>query len=258
MANSVSVQFKPLRCVSIKIHLDNPLVSSRRLPVNQGESNMGSIARGAAYITRRNRNNCALFLRISRPSTVFVSTSSSEGDHDDFWSSVKTTATATPAYQEAARPTPNSRSLRNDLGVKDTKLGLYDPRVNDEKDANFSELSRISAGEAALERSSHSWNSSSQGGDPFNGNDTGNSHTEAVFDMSHPTHLSYTRQVRVQRFQGKLLVDIRHFFKEDNGTIRPTTKGISLTVRQYERLKACLDVIDGMLRDSSGPSDSVQ
>lgn len=217
--------------------------------MDQGESNMGSIARGAAYVAHRNRNNCTLLLRISRPSTVFISNSSSGNDHDDFWSSVKTTATATPAYQKAARPTPNSRSLKNDLGVKDAKLGLYAPRANNEEEASFSDSSLNSAEEDALERSSHSWNSSPQGGDPLHRSHTGKSQTQAVFDMSDPMHLSSSRQVRVQRFQGKLLVDIRHFFKDGNGTIVPMAKGISLTVRQYERLKACLDVIDGKLRD---------
>lgn len=72
---------------------------------------------------------------------------------------------------------------------------------------------------------------------------------EPVFDMFGSMHLSPVKQADVRSFKGTTLVDIRQFFKGNDGTILPTKKGISLTIPQWRRLQAAMGEIDHKIRE---------
>lgn len=66
------------------------------------------------------------------------------------------------------------------------------------------------------------------------------SETELSFD------LSATKKVRVIKFKGRLLVDIREFYEKD-GEELPGRKGIALTVEQYRELAKHAAEIEAVL-----------
>eukprot|EP00013_Stygamoeba_regulata_P006262 CAMPEP_0177629590 /NCGR_PEP_ID=MMETSP0447-20121125/751_1 /TAXON_ID=0 /ORGANISM="Stygamoeba regulata, Strain BSH-02190019" /LENGTH=101 /DNA_ID=CAMNT_0019130925 /DNA_START=88 /DNA_END=393 /DNA_ORIENTATION=- len=59
--------------------------------------------------------------------------------------------------------------------------------------------------------------------------------------------LSRLRRVSVSHFRGKQLVNIREYYSDASGEIKPGRKGISLTVEQYEALKEAIPAIDRTL-----------
>lgn len=62
-------------------------------------------------------------------------------------------------------------------------------------------------------------------------------------------HLSRGKQVTVSSFNGRMLVDIRQYFKNLEGATLPTKKGISLTIPQWRRLREAMDEIDSRARE---------
>lgn len=72
---------------------------------------------------------------------------------------------------------------------------------------------------------------------------------DPVFDMLASMHLSPVRQANVRYFKGKILVDIRQFFKGEDGTVLPMKKGIALTVPQWRRLQAAMGDIDSKIQE---------
>ncbi|CAM9091310.1 unnamed protein product [Phaeothamnion confervicola] len=66
-----------------------------------------------------------------------------------------------------------------------------------------------------------------------------------VFDMTEPMHLSPRKAATVSVFQDTVLIDLRCYVKNQyNGGPQHTKKGISLTVDQWDRLKAAAPEID--------------
>lgn len=55
--------------------------------------------------------------------------------------------------------------------------------------------------------------------------------------------LSNKRNVSIQKFKGKTLVSIREYYEKD-GELRPSAKGISLTVDQWQVLKSNVSAIE--------------
>ncbi|XP_022799284.1 activated RNA polymerase II transcriptional coactivator p15-like [Stylophora pistillata] len=56
--------------------------------------------------------------------------------------------------------------------------------------------------------------------------------------------LSDKRRVTVREFKGKILVDIREFYEDNEGEMKPGRKGISLQLSQWEALKSHITDID--------------
>ena len=66
---------------------------------------------------------------------------------------------------------------------------------------------------------------------------------EAVFN------LSSLRRVTVRDFRGKTLIDIREYYANDAGEMKPGKKGISLTEEQWRKLVDTIaPKVDGLLR----------
>ncbi|NWI68517.1 TCP4 polymerase, partial [Todus mexicanus] len=53
-----------------------------------------------------------------------------------------------------------------------------------------------------------------------------------------------TRFVRVSCFRGKVLVDIREFYTDTEGNLKPGKKGIALSLDQWNQLKEIIPEID--------------
>lgn len=53
----------------------------------------------------------------------------------------------------------------------------------------------------------------------------------------------------MREFRGKVYVDIREFYTDSNGDLKPGKKGISLTAPQYQKLKGLLSEIDDALKN---------
>ncbi|XP_073830089.1 single stranded-binding protein c31A [Musca autumnalis] len=60
--------------------------------------------------------------------------------------------------------------------------------------------------------------------------------------------LEKQRQVRINEFRGKKLIDIREYY-EKNGELLPGKKGISLSVTQWKKLLECADEINAAVQD---------
>jgi len=56
------------------------------------------------------------------------------------------------------------------------------------------------------------------------------------------------RRATVRKYNGKVLVDIREFYKDKDGEDKPGKKGISLGLAQWETLKNNVKTIDRLLQ----------
>ncbi|KAM5193985.1 activated RNA polymerase II transcriptional coactivator p15 [Mantella aurantiaca] len=56
------------------------------------------------------------------------------------------------------------------------------------------------------------------------------------------------RYVSVRDFKGKLLIDIREYFMDQQGEMKPGRKGISLNPEQWSQLKEQMSDIDDAIR----------
>ena len=69
-------------------------------------------------------------------------------------------------------------------------------------------------------------------------------------DCTNSWPLSAKRFVTINNFRGKLMVDIREFYQDDSGELKPGKKGISLSGEQWESLKKLIPKIDAKLSDN--------
>ncbi|XP_022099669.1 activated RNA polymerase II transcriptional coactivator p15-like [Acanthaster planci] len=67
----------------------------------------------------------------------------------------------------------------------------------------------------------------------------------------HMYPLSRQRFVSVREFRGKVLIDIREYYTDNSGELKPGKKGISLTVEQWEKLKDSVDEVSNSVRELS-------
>ncbi|XP_037240520.1 activated RNA polymerase II transcriptional coactivator p15-like [Falco biarmicus] len=56
------------------------------------------------------------------------------------------------------------------------------------------------------------------------------------------------RYVRVSCFRGKALVDIREFYTDKDGSMKPGRKGIALSAEQWNQLKEIVPEIDDAVK----------
>ncbi|XP_073476845.1 activated RNA polymerase II transcriptional coactivator p15 [Aquarana catesbeiana] len=56
------------------------------------------------------------------------------------------------------------------------------------------------------------------------------------------------RYVSVRDFKGKVLIDIREYFMDQQGELKPGRKGISLNPEQWSQLKEQMSDIDNAIR----------
>ncbi|KAJ1689367.1 hypothetical protein LUZ63_013522 [Rhynchospora breviuscula] len=66
--------------------------------------------------------------------------------------------------------------------------------------------------------------------------------------------LSSKRRVTLQEFRGKTLVSIREFYEKD-GKQLPSSKGISLTVEQWEAFRNAVPAIEDAIKQLGGSID---
>ncbi|KAK4685612.1 activated RNA polymerase II transcriptional coactivator p15, partial [Tremellales sp. Uapishka_1] len=72
--------------------------------------------------------------------------------------------------------------------------------------------------------------------------------TEATETAESFIELSDYRRVTVREYKGKTLVDFREFYKDKtSGELKPGSKGLSLTLEQWEKLKENMSAIDAMI-----------
>ncbi len=67
----------------------------------------------------------------------------------------------------------------------------------------------------------------------------------------HMYPLARQRFVNVREFRGKVLIDIREYYTDNSGDLKPGKKGISLTVEQWEKLKDAIEDISDSVRELS-------
>lgn len=56
------------------------------------------------------------------------------------------------------------------------------------------------------------------------------------------------RYVSVRDFKGKVLIDVREYFMDNQGEMKPGRKGISLNPEQWNQLKEQMSDIDDAIR----------
>ncbi|NWS61020.1 TCP4 polymerase, partial [Chunga burmeisteri] len=56
------------------------------------------------------------------------------------------------------------------------------------------------------------------------------------------------RYVRVSCFKGKVLVDIREFYADEEGGMKPGRKGIALSAEQWNQMKEIIPEIDAAVK----------
>lgn len=154
--------------------------------------------------------------------------------HDDFWTSTKSEAESTPAYDNATRAAPYAAPPSGGDGTGLATPGVVGPMPQ-----------QMPAGEAYR---------------PPNQSDglrMTRSKPLATFDMQSPMHLSPVRQIDVRSFRGMTLVDIRQYYRAEDGAIVPTKKGISLTLEQWKALKGAIDDVDRVIGTQESRRDTV-
>ncbi|XP_028406935.1 activated RNA polymerase II transcriptional coactivator p15-like [Dendronephthya gigantea] len=57
------------------------------------------------------------------------------------------------------------------------------------------------------------------------------------------------RNLTVREFKGKVLIDIREYYEDDSGNMKPGKKGISLSVEQWGALKEHISQVDEAIED---------
>ncbi|KAG9289108.1 hypothetical protein G9A89_022417 [Geosiphon pyriformis] len=60
--------------------------------------------------------------------------------------------------------------------------------------------------------------------------------------------LNQKKRVTVRKFKNMVLVDFREYFESGDGSLKPTKKGISLQIDQWNKLKELVDDIDEEVR----------
>ncbi|KAJ8922985.1 hypothetical protein NQ315_001533 [Exocentrus adspersus] len=60
--------------------------------------------------------------------------------------------------------------------------------------------------------------------------------------------LGKNRFVKLSEFKGKWYVNIREFYNDDGGALKPTKKGIMLTMEQWQKFKGTIDEIDEAIK----------
>ncbi|ORY01390.1 putative single-stranded DNA binding protein P9 [Basidiobolus meristosporus CBS 931.73] len=70
------------------------------------------------------------------------------------------------------------------------------------------------------------------------GNSKVNDDGEQYFELSSKKRLS------VRKWKNMVLVDFREFFTDSNGVVRPTKKGITLSLDQWKKLKELANEVD--------------
>ena len=72
-----------------------------------------------------------------------------------------------------------------------------------------------------------------------------------VFPLTEATEKTKKR-VQVHKFKGKILVDIRELYQNDDGEWCPGKKGISLSVEQVSKLKELTPLIGEAIKQLGG------
>ena len=60
--------------------------------------------------------------------------------------------------------------------------------------------------------------------------------------------LGKSRKVSINEFKGRMLIDIREYYTDQAGDLKPGRKGISLTREQWEKLTSLTDKINNALK----------
>ncbi|KAI1418883.1 transcriptional Coactivator p15-domain-containing protein [Xylaria sp. FL1777] len=60
--------------------------------------------------------------------------------------------------------------------------------------------------------------------------------------------LSATRRLVIQNFKGKDFINIREYYSDSNGGLKPTKKGIMLTLDQYNDLLTAIPAVNAELQ----------
>uniref|UniRef100_A0A131Z2M9 Activated RNA polymerase II transcriptional coactivator p15 n=1 Tax=Rhipicephalus appendiculatus TaxID=34631 RepID=A0A131Z2M9_RHIAP len=60
--------------------------------------------------------------------------------------------------------------------------------------------------------------------------------------------LAKKRYVSVREFKGRVMVDIREYYEDGNGDLKPGKKGICLQLDQWNALKNQIDDIDAAIK----------
>ncbi|KAM8986592.1 activated RNA polymerase II transcriptional coactivator p15-like [Ara ararauna] len=61
--------------------------------------------------------------------------------------------------------------------------------------------------------------------------------------------IGYMRYVHVSCFKGKVLVDIREFYADKDGDMKPGKKGIALSAEQWNQLKEIIPEVDAAVKE---------
>lgn len=75
-------------------------------------------------------------------------------------------------------------------------------------------------------------------------------------DQEHRFPLSKNRFVTVSEFKGRVRVDVREFYLNDNGDRKPGKKGISLSREEWDKLKDQMHDIDKAIKKKDAESDT--
>lgn len=165
--------------------------------------------------------------------------------HDDFWTSTKSEAESTPAYDNATRAAPNAAAPT----PGGDEAGLAIPGVVG------SMPQQMQGGVGSMPQ--QQMPSGKAYGYQREGPRMARFTAPPAFDMQSPMHLSPVRQIDVRSFKGTTLVDIRQYYKTEDGTVVPTKKGISLTVAQWKLLKGAMDDVDRVIAGQESMSDDI-
>lgn len=76
------------------------------------------------------------------------------------------------------------------------------------------------------------------------GHSQGSSKAQLNDDNEYFFDLGKKRRVTIRKWKGNCYVDIREFYEDDGGALRPGKKGISLSVEQWKAIRGLVGDID--------------
>ena len=73
--------------------------------------------------------------------------------------------------------------------------------------------------------------------------------TEAEGEEDHKLEIGRNRFVEVSKFKGKTYVNIREYYEDESGALKPGRKGIALKLTEWEQLCSFKDKVDQLIAE---------
>lgn len=72
---------------------------------------------------------------------------------------------------------------------------------------------------------------------------------ERAYSFPIGQNASGKRIIQISKFKGKVRIDLREYYNDDNGEWKPTKKGVSLDKAQWEKIQSLMSLINEAIEE---------